>query len=359
MRRITPKYVQKGMMLGLPVYDAYGNQIYERNTEVDSKVKETLLSKSVPEIYVDDIRTNDIVVAPMVAPHLEGRLAQYYRALIEEARQKNSINKGRIEQLVAIVNTIAKDLTLDTIGEINASFIIIARDYLYLQPVKAAILAMAIGHRLGIKSADLSQLGTAVLFKDIGYLYYPAVKINNVLVGDEDEMALKEHPALGRKLLTSLGITSEASNAAVLQHHEQWNGRGYPAGLKENQISRFAQIAAMADQFTNLLAERPGQTKYMTYQSVEYIMAYGGEVFNPELVESFVRMIPCFASGLTLILNTGEIAVVSNPNLGFVARPIVRICYQPEKGYLEDPYDIDLAKSEFQSRLITKILEYD
>jgi len=58
-------------------------------------------------------------------------------------------------------------------------------------------------------------------------------------------------------------------------------------------------------------------------------------------------------------LNSGEIGIVSDPNLGFVARPIIRICFDPEKGNLKKPYDINLARSEFQYKLITKVLEYD
>jgi hypothetical protein len=68
--------------------------------------------------------------------------------------------------------------------------------------------------------------------------------------------------------------------------------------------------------------------------------------------------VPCYTSGLTLQLNTGEVCIVSNPNLGFVARPVVRICYNTEEGVIKEPYDINLAKAEFQRKLITKVLDY-
>ena len=359
MRRITPKYVQKGMILGQAVHDAYGNLLLDLGTSLNDRCREAMIQGGVPEIFIEDRRTDDVIVAPMFSPHQEGRLAKEFRGLLEEIREKRSLNKKTFEQVCVQVNEIAKNLSLEMFGEINVSYRISSRDYLYLQPVKTAILSLAIGHRLGIHDDELAELGTAALFKDIGYLYFPVETLNRVINSADEDPAIREHPALGDKLLNSTKSVSANISRAVLQHHERWNGSGYPNTLKGTQITRLAQIIALVDCFSNLLVERPRQEKYMTHQAVEFIMAYGGELFNPELVEFFVRVIPCFASGLMVQLNTGEVGLVSNPNLGSVARPVVRICRDAAGNDLDEPFDLDLAKAENQTRLITKILEYD
>ena len=61
----------------------------------------------------------------------------------------------------------------------------------------------------------------------------------------------------------------------------------------------------------------------MPHVAIEYVMASSGDQFSPELVESFVRHVPAYPAGLTVQLNTGEKGIISNPNRGFVARPIV------------------------------------
>lgn len=96
----------------------------------------------------------------------------------------------------------------------------------------------------------------------------------------------------------------------------------------------------------------------MPHQAIEYVMAYAGEQFNPELVELFVRQVPCYASGLTVKLNTKEIGIVSDANLGFIGRPTVRIIYDEVSGKVGKPYDIDLSKVEYQHKLITDIMDY-
>jgi HD-GYP domain-containing protein (c-di-GMP phosphodiesterase class II) len=150
------------------------------------------------------------------------------------------------------------------------------------------------------------------------------------------------------------GVVAET----VLQHHERWKGNGYPRKLKGKDIAQFAQIIAITDTYVSLLSKRPGKQMFMPHQAVEYIMAQSEDQFNPELVEMFVREIPCYPTGLTIRLNTKEMAIVSDAKLGFIARPKVRVVYDEEQGQIRKPYDIDLSKMEYQSKLITEVIDY-
>ena len=96
----------------------------------------------------------------------------------------------------------------------------------------------------------------------------------------------------------------------------------------------------------------------MPHEAIEYIMAYSGEQFDPELAKLFVSQVPCYPRGLTVKMNTGEIGIISDANLQFIGRPIVRICYDQEVGPVKKPYDIDLSKAEFQHKLIIEIMDY-
>jgi len=358
MRRITPNYIKEGMVVGQEVYDNYGNLLIGYGTELTNKHRRLLLANEVPEIFIEDPRTEDVVVAPLFPLHQIGKLANAYRTFIEETRLNRSINKRSVEQMCITINTIIKDISLKVVGEVDVSHIPL-KDFLYLQPIKTAMLSIALGRKLGIARNELSQLGIAALFKDIGFLLYPAEVVLQAITEDSIDSKLKEHPQLGSKILSQIQATSGTVATSVLQHHECWNGKGYPAGLKGKDISMFARIIYISDCFVNLLVDRPAQERYMTHQVIEYVMAYSGELFSPELVETFVRLIPCYTTGQTVALNTGETGVVSNSNLGFVARPVVRIIRDAANQDVEEPYDIDLAKPEYQNMLITKVLEYD
>jgi HD-GYP domain-containing protein (c-di-GMP phosphodiesterase class II) len=359
MRRITIKYAQPGMVLGVPVYDSYGKEILGRRTRLDDPCLKLMAKNSISEILIEDWRVDDIVVAPMISPEKEGKLANAFRQFIISLKNGQSIESTNITYVIVAINEIARNLNLSILGEINVSCSVSQADYSYLHPVKTATLAMSFGQRLGMSAEKLVILGVSALLKDISYIYLPADIKDPQSAKIEETKIMQKHPVMSYMLLKQHNNINNETLNAVLQHHEYWSGRGYPRGLKAQQISTYAQIIAAADAFTDLLIEHPMKERYMPHEAIEFIMASSGDQFSPELVEAFIRKIPAYPNGLTVKLNSGEIGIVSDPNLGYIARPIIRICYEPEKGNLKKPIDINLAKAEFQHKLVSKVLEYD
>lgn len=357
MKRITLKYARPGMIIDLPVYDAWGSMILTEHRQLTEEYINTMRERGVTELFVRDWRVIDVVVAPLFTPQHEGDLAKVFRQLLINSANKPLLDARGVSQVqVAVINMI-HDMSMNFIGEINVSCIIAPKDYLYLQPVKTTGLALAIGRALKMSEEDLTNLGVATVLKDVGL---PAATVNAVdFLAEGGSPRMRNHPIDGHKLLSQNPLTSGKVAQAVLQHHENWSGSGYPQGLKAKDISIFARIIAMVDAFVDLLAERPGRPRYMSHEAIEYVMAGGQDQFDPELVELFVRQVPSYPAGLSVELNAGGKGIVSSPKLGFVARPIVRLCSRPGEGDLEEPLDIDLSMKEYQTYLINKVLEYD
>ena len=359
MRRVTVKYARRGMILGAPVYDNFGTMLIDGFIRLDDDCIKILNDNSVKEIMLDDWRVADVPVTPVFPPELEGKLANTLRRLIVENGGKKKVDSSNIEQVSVAINAMVSELILGSTGEINVSGCASQEDYNYIQPVKTTTLSLIMGHRLGYSKADLANLGLAAILKDIGYITIPPELLHKPdLMSEKELLKIRQHPMIGYEILSQHNNTSGEVANAVLQHHERWDGSGYPYGLKGEDISRFSQIIAITDTFTALLSDRPGRRTYMPHETVEYVMAYSGEHFSPDLIELFVRNVPCYASGLTIELNTGEMGIISSPNLGFIGRPVVRICYDHEVGTVRKYYDINLARAEHQRKLITKIVDY-
>ena len=359
MRRVSVKYAKPGMVLGYPVYDNYGSMLLDAHVKLDEDSLKILVSNEVVEVLLDDWRVTDVPVEPLIPPELEGRAAQALRRLMIESQGKTSISDSNIAQVVKAVNAVANKLALASVGEVAITGIVSQEDYIYVQPMKTATLCLVMGQSLGYSTSDLASLGIATLLKDVGYIAIPQEILHKpALLTEKELLKIRQHPTFGYELLNMHRACSGEVANAVLQHHERWNGTGYPSGLKGAEISRFAQIIAIADSYTALISQRPGRKMYMPHETIEYIMAYSGEQFNRELVELFVRQVPCYSGGLSVELNTGETCIVSDANLGFIGRPTVRVCYDHEVGPVKKPYDIDLSKAEFQHKLIIKILDY-
>jgi HD-GYP domain-containing protein (c-di-GMP phosphodiesterase class II) len=356
MRRITLKNAKPGMVVEQPVYDNWGNLLVNNNIELTADIINNITERGVSEVFIRDWRVTDVLVVPLFAPQNEGTLASAFRQLVLQYQADLDFNPDLFKEVKVAINNMVKDMECN-IGDLNVMCNIAQEDYVFLQPVKTAGLCLAIGRGMGLSSDDLINLGLAAVLKDIGLP--PEIMQIVDFISEGASPRLKDHPAVGSQILQQKQLVSDEVATAILHHHEQWSGGGYPQGLKGQQISKLARVIAISDAFIDLLAIRPGRNKYMPHEAIEYVMAFGGEQFDPEIVELFVRQVPSYPTGLSVQMNTGDTGIVCNAKLGFIARPIVRICFRPAKGLLAQPIDIDLSRSAYQRLLVTKVLEYD
>lgn len=360
MRRISTKYARPGMILGYPVFDPYGAKLLDTDVKLDEHNLKTLTSMKVHEIFIQDNRVSDIVSLPIMPPEIEGAASAALRKLMIETRLSGRLTVEAIHRISNIVNSMVSHLSFSLLGEPSVAGITSSEDYIYTQPVKTAILSLIVGYKLKWDKNQLINLGIAAMLKDIGYTELPEEILHKAGELTKEELAkIREHPVRGYKLLKQFYGKDTSIGIAIMQHHERWDGSGYPLGLKGTRISPLAQLLAIADSYMELISVSPGKSKtYMPHEAIEFVMAYSKEYFNPELANAFVKQIPCYPAGLTVELNTGEIGIISDSKRGLVGRPVVRICYVPKEGMLEKPYDVDLSRPEFQSKFINKILDY-
>ncbi len=131
-------------------------------------------------------------------------------------------------------------------------------------------------------------LRVAGLTHDAGKLAVPDAILLKSSVVDSSEMdIIKKHAALSCEIINPIGVEKEVS-AAVLRHHERWDGTGYPEGLAGADIPLASRILAVADAFDAMTSPRPHREKLSTAEAVEEIKRNSGSQFDPAVVESFV-----------------------------------------------------------------------
>ncbi len=94
----------------------------------------------------------------------------------------------------------------------------------------------------------------------------------------------------------------------------------------------------------------------MPHEAAEFIIAYSGTLFDPELVKLFKRLVPLYPTGTTVKLNSGEVGIISDSNVGHIARPIVQVCAMGSN--LKKPYGINLSEAKYQNRLVVEVDPY-
>ena len=166
---------------------------------------------------------------------------------------------------------------------------------------------------------------------------------------------IPRHPSLGSEILSQYDRFSPDILEAVSQHHERWDGSGYPARLAGEDISPFARLIGLADTYYEMVSPRPDRPAFMPHEVVEFILAYSGVLFDPELVQIVTRLIPLYPTGTTVKINTGELRIISNANAGHIGRPVIRVFFDKKSGTMIKPYEIDLALKKHQHRLVVSV----
>lgn len=357
MRRIAVRHAKPGMVLSRSLYDSGGIAILEHGVSLDEDSLTKLTIYGVGEIMIEDWRVADVAVQPLISPELEAEAAQALRQLLSESQGSDTIDPILLAEVEKPVYAMTRELFPEVLGEANASGCPTAQEYAYTQPSKVAGLALVMGRRAGYDMAELASLGMAAMLMDIGYLKLdPSLRTKPDLAGDEARGVMM-HPAYTAELLSEYGRLQGEAALSVAQHHERWDGSGYPTGLRLDDMCVFARILSVADTYYELVSPRPDRRAYLPHEAVEYMMAYSGEMFDPQQIQVFARNVPLYPTGITVRLNTGEVAIVSNSNVGQIGRPMVRICYDQRHRAVQEPYDIDLSTPEYQDRLVVQILD--
>jgi len=129
--------------------------------------------------------------------------------------------------------------------------------------------------------------------------------------------------------------------STVRQHHERWDGNGYPDGLSGSKICLDAQIIAVADVYDALTAGRPYRKALPPYHALEMILTMGKD-FNPIVIQAFRKTLNLYPKGTLVTLNTGEIGLVVVVPTSFPTRPLVRLMFDCNGKYLDREIYIDL-----------------
>ena len=147
-------------------------------------------------------------------------------------------------------------------------------------------LSYATGEKLGLSAERLHQLDYGAYFHDVGKVRVPEEILNKPgKLTPEEWLVIEEHPSLGREALENTYL--HTAGKIVEQHHERFDGSGYPYGLKGDEILTEAYIVAVADTFDAMTTDRPYRKALPAEVAFAEIRKYAGIHYPVEVVEAF------------------------------------------------------------------------
>lgn len=343
MRRIALEELQPGMLLSKPLLSPDGKVLLHEGLAMKERYIAYLRHQGISYVYIDDPQTQDIVVEDVITPKL--RLEAMKRA--QQAVTDFRVGKGvTLDGVKSTISTMIQQLSSKPENMLHFMDIRRKEDYLFAHAVNVCILSVMTGISLGYTKEQLEELGLAAMVHDVGKIRFPkklSMK-NPGKLSEEEKEEYRQHPFYSMEILKESGLPVNVVRAAF-EHHERWNGSGYPMGLEGDTISEYAQILSLADVYDRLTMGTPHRRPTPPYYAAAIINKASGEYFNPDIVEKFNENIAVYPIGTMVQLNnyqTGVIVEVSKENKNI---PIVRIMSGQDNSKLNQLLELDLHKN--------------
>lgn len=347
MRRVSVDGLKAGMVVARAIYGADGSILLNKDMVLKPSYIVRLQELGVPSVYIYDRQLGDLQVEDVVSEQTRVSSLTAVKEIFEQTRRGSHVSilaeKARFRE---IVTNIINDLLDRKELIINLTDIRAIDDYTFAHSVNVCILALITGLTLKYSRPALVHLGMGALLHDIGKTALPLEILNKPgkLTPEEFEF-IRRHPRLGFDILRMNKDISRVSAIVALQHHERYNGCGYPAGLTGSQIHEFARITAIVDVYDALTADRVYRPAYPPNEAFELLAGSGNFTHDYRLIKAFLANVAIYPVGTIVKLNSGDVGVVTGMDRGYLQQPRVRLLYNSSgEPYHEQP-EINLREN--------------
>jgi putative two-component system response regulator len=155
---------------------------------------------------------------------------------------------------------------------------------------RVVTFSLRLGRELRLDKAEMTALEFGSLLHDIGKIGVPDAILRKPAKLDEEEwVRMREHPLHGQQILREIEFLEGAARV-VAQHHERWDGSGYPFGLRGEEIDLNARIFSVADAFDAMISDRVYRRGRSYEAAAEELDSWSGRQFDPQVVAAFHRV---------------------------------------------------------------------
>ena len=203
--------------------------------------------------------------------------------------------------------------------------------------LNVCILAIAFGRHLNFDEAELQLLGLCGLLHDVGKMRTPKLILNKRSVLSEEEfLIMRQHTIDGHKLLKEEGSAPSLPIDVALNHHERPDGKGYPRGLKEGEISEFARIIGIVDAYDAITSDRCYSKAVSPVDAQKEIYQNRGKQFDEEYALAFMQAIGPYPPGTIVELRNGMVGIVLAGRRKFRHLPTIIVLRDGDKQVVDE-----------------------
>ena len=296
-------------------------------------------SKAVVEapVYVDQTTIEDELPLALEAHQ---KVENVVQSVIDDLNKSKTLELDKVNDAVGwMVESVVRNpdgmIWLTRLKSVDA--------YTYDHGLNTAIYLIAFGRHLGLPEDQLQVIGTVGLMQDVGKIKLPRALLDKSSKLSPAELKVfQSHVGHSLEVVRSSKDASQILLDSIGQHHERYDGSGYPHGLAGDQISLLGGMAGLADTYTALISARTYAQPISVQQALHDLYGSRGQAFKSDLVEQFIQCVGVFPVGSLVELNSGEVAVVVSQNRARRLKPRVMLVLDKDRQSYPSPIMLDL-----------------
>ena len=320
MKKIGIAEIEDGLILAKEVVNENNQLLLGAGVTLKKDQIEKLLENNILEVYVVDSEEDDPVLA-LELKQIEEECVGAVKKIIEER-----FEGSELDEIADIAEQIVKD-ALDNPG-MKSCMLGIKRDRtdIYSHLISTAVMSVIIAIKLDFKKEQLNDIAVGALLHDIGLrdidLNYIDIDVSSL--PSEEKLEYRVHVLKGYEYVRKFEWISNAACEIILSHHEKADGSGYPFHKNKRNISKLVKLVSICDVLDEK-ANGIGYKKRKVHEIVEYFRTTGTYEYDYSIMSKIIQNIAWFTTGVKIMTNEGETALVIRQNKGFPDRPVIKI----------------------------------
>jgi HD-GYP domain-containing protein (c-di-GMP phosphodiesterase class II) len=349
MRLLPIQMCRAGMRLGKNIFNEEGLILLKENVELSDKLITRLMRYGIDNVYIQDPRTDDIEIQDVISDETRNfavkQIRSTFRRLMDDPTRKTTHQHHLGKDFRNLITLVIDDISKNKDAMIMLTQMHQTDHYLYQHSLNVCVYATMLGISAGYTEDKLMVLGLGAVLHDIGKVRVPIDILNKPSkLTQEEFIVIKKHADWGYKLLKDEPNIPLIAAHCAFQHHERWDGSGYPRGIAGDDIHEFARWIGLVDSYDAMTTHRCYRPTLLPHQAMEMLFIGSGILFEQDKIALFRDKVAIYPLGITVGLSTGETGVVVDINTKTPHRPVVRILQDADGQELTVPYEVDLSK---------------
>jgi len=332
------------------------NKIHQSKKHLNTSVKEDMrriqLAKDLRAQFefssspVSDKLTNYVTTASLAQEMPVAKVTQNNFMDIAQTTLALDMNDSSLHESV----NVAKEAVADVVDSITrnpeamqlVNNIRKLDEHSYQHAIDVSLLMVALGREMCLYKQDLIEVGLGGMLHDVGEVKPKGVsKINTIKNITKFRVYKDDHVQNGINIAMKSN-QSKIVREIIANHHEHFDGTGYPMGRKGGQIGLYGNMICIVDTYVSLINGRNCEVALPPNKALDFMYKQKGRLFHPQMLDQFIQVIGIYPVGTMVRLNTGDVGFVIKQNKTWRMKPVIMVVMNKYREKLETPIHIDL-----------------